>query len=257
MTRRPSLCALALAALCLPALARAYELKRDPAGAPVRFAQKEVVFRLPAKLPPGVDAAEVREAVERALTAWAQVSGLRLRAEPGSPDAKRGYDPAGDNRNDILFSDADWAWDERAVAVTLLTVDATAHTILDVDIVLNARQHRFKRLAADGAAALFDDLENVMTHELGHAVGLGHSPRRDATMYFETDRGEVSKRALSADDAEGVRALYPAAQSALQSPALAESGESDGAVGCGTTGGAPALAAALVAIPAAARRRRS
>lgn len=202
---------MASAAVACAAPASAYELRTDPSGSPVRFAQKVVVFRLPAKLPAGLEPAEVREALEQSLAVWSAISGLDLRAEPGSPDAAAGYDSAGPNHNDILFAQGEWPWDNNAVAVTLMTVDARAHTVLDADIVLNARQHRFKRLDAEAAGGPYDDLQNVLTHELGHTLGLGHSARPDAAMYAQTTRGEVSKRSLTDDDDEGVRALYPTA----------------------------------------------
>ncbi len=246
MTRRWILGALAQAAAMCAAPAAAYELRTDPSGAPVHFAQKVVVFRLPAKLPADLDAAEVKEAVEQSLAVWSAVSGLDLRAEPGTADASAGYDSASDNHNDILFAQDDWPWDNNAVAVTLMTVDARAHTVLDADIVLNARQHRFKKLDAEAANGPYDDLQNVLTHELGHALGLGHSARPDAAMFAQTTRGEVSKRALSPDDDDGVRALYPA--TAFRASARE---------GQGTGGGAAAPAGPLEALselPALLRR---
>jgi hypothetical protein len=247
MTCRWILGTLAAAAAVPWAPAWAFELRTDPSGSPVRFAEKVVVFRLPAKLPPGLEPAEVKEALESSLAAWSAISGLELRAEPGSADAVPGYDAAGENHNDVLFAMDEWRWDDRAVAVTLMTVDARAHAVLDADIVLNARQHRFKSLDTEAAGGPYDDLQNVLTHELGHALGLGHSARLDAAMYAQTTRGEVSKRALSPDDHEGVRALYPAAAKAA--------GDGGEAPSQGPAKDAPAAALeALSELPALLRR---
>lgn len=247
MTCRLILAALAAAAAVPWASAWAFELRTDPSGSPVRFAEKAVVFRLPAKLPPGLEPAEVKEALESSLAAWSAISGLELRAEPGSADAVPGYDAARGNHNDILFAMEEWPWEARAVAVTLMTVDANAHAVLDADIVLNARQHRFKKLDAEDASGSYDDLQNVLTHELGHALGLGHSARSDAAMFSQTIRGEVNKRALSPDDHEGVRALYPAAANAA-----GKEGASEPTAGRSASGSAPAAGAAAAVRPRSA-----
>ncbi|MFN7133053.1 MAG: matrixin family metalloprotease, partial [Myxococcales bacterium] len=234
----------------LPSLAWGWEHKRDASGHPVRFAEREITFHLPAKLPPGVTAAEVRDAAERSLRAWSEVSGLRLRFEQGPANARAGYDAAGTNRNDILFVESGWSYDENAVAVTLVTVDRDRHHIIDADILLNADKRRFKKLA-DGtrAAPVYDDLQNTLTHELGHALGLAHTHDAEATMFADTQRGETAKRELSADDIDGIRALYLTGEQAP--PELALSCGASGA-----TAAAPLAWALLVPLPWVRRRLR-
>lgn len=46
----------------------------------------------------------------------------------------------------------------------------------------------------------------VLAHELGHAIGLGHSPVQDSLMYF---RAIPKRRSLGQDDIDGVTYLYP------------------------------------------------
>ena len=50
------------------------------------------------------------------------------------------------------------------------------------------------------------DVQGVLTHEVGHAIGLSHSFHREATMYWTG--GDIALRSLSADDERGVRFLY-------------------------------------------------
>jgi hypothetical protein len=57
-------------------------------------------------------------------------------------------------------------------------------------------------------------IEDVATHELGHALGLDHSSFIDAngytaTMYYTLGACDDNFRTLSSDDLEGVRTMYP------------------------------------------------
>lgn len=49
---------------------------------------------------------------------------------------------------------------------------------------------------------------SVLAHELGHAVGLGHSNKNEALMYF-SNADKISR--LSQDDRDGISYLYPVA----------------------------------------------
>jgi len=131
-------------------------------------------------------------------------------------------------------------YDEGAIGLTtLFYVDLPGApddgAILDADIELNAVNYSFGA-AGSGVQA---DLENILTHELGHFLGLDHTcwaglppapldgdglpvpscapggslaPEvLDATMYPFSDPGETKKRSLEADDIEGFCARYPLA----------------------------------------------
>jgi hypothetical protein len=54
------------------------------------------------------------------------------------------------------------------------------------------------------------DFENIATHEIGHAVGMGHPPSDcvEETMYSYSDYGETKKRDLNSGDIEGITKLY-------------------------------------------------
>lgn len=54
-----------------------------------------------------------------------------------------------------------------------------------------------------------EEFVSVLAHEVGHAIGLGHSPVRDSLMYY----ANISNRQLlGQDDHDGVSYLYPREQ---------------------------------------------
>jgi hypothetical protein len=53
-----------------------------------------------------------------------------------------------------------------------------------------------------------ENRRSTMAHEIGHALGLGHTNHMDALMYYATSDG-LKVKYLSLDDADGVSYLYP------------------------------------------------
>lgn len=114
------------------------------------------------------------------------------------------------------------------------------------------------------ASCGYEDLQNTLTHEIGHFIGLAHpcessgcagsgvSP--EVTMYPTAPPREVQKRTLAADDVEGVCAIYTAA-----GPVQSITGRKSGGGGGCSAGGDGALGALLLAgaalLPRLRRRR--
>ncbi|HLE12455.1 MAG: hypothetical protein A2504_07810 [Bdellovibrionales bacterium RIFOXYD12_FULL_39_22] len=53
------------------------------------------------------------------------------------------------------------------------------------------------------------DMVAYLAHEIGHAIGLGHSPVKDSLMYYSTVE---RRKSLGYDDIDGVTYLYPIEQ---------------------------------------------
>lgn len=79
--------------------------------------------------------------------------------------------------------------------------------ILDADIVF--WDEAFKFFAGTTGCSGGFYVEDIATHEFGHALGLGHSTIAAATMYPSTSSCNQANRSLDPDDIAGVRALYP------------------------------------------------
>jgi hypothetical protein len=52
------------------------------------------------------------------------------------------------------------------------------------------------------------DIQSAVTHELGHALGLGHSADPTATMDATIAAGTLDKRSIEADDIAGIQCIY-------------------------------------------------
>lgn len=137
--------------------------------------------------------------------------------------------PVEDNINLVVWRDDQWPHGHgpsmaSAVALTTVTFRPSNGEILSADIELNTDQFNF----TDSDDNVDIDLKNTMVHEVGHFLGLDHSPNSSATMYFEAASGETKKRDLHAADIAGLCYIYPEGKD----PAL-----SDSTNGAGTNGG--------------------
>jgi hypothetical protein len=79
--------------------------------------------------------------------------------------------------------------------------------LLDFDIVVWDSKYTFNPDGACSGSRVY--LQDVMTHEFGHALGLGHSSVREATMYPSVTWCQSTLRSLASDDKAGVQKLYP------------------------------------------------
>ena len=94
------------------------------------------------------------------------------------------------------------------LALTLIWHDKKSGEILDVDMELNGGAGTFTDCEATRCGNRSIDLQNTVTHEAGHLLGLGHTNVRGATMTPSTSTSpETEKRDLAADDTEGYCAL--------------------------------------------------
>jgi hypothetical protein len=207
---------LALMATC-PGAAHAYRrttVDDIPGGTPLFWARRSVAFRDVFTEIPGVPADEARLALGRSVQTWseAECTGMSLRhLGPARQDRTNLTGGAPDMENRIVFRATAWPAEVGAETLALTTTVYRRSTgeILDADIDVNAVNHAW---SAGPDPAGFDDVENTLTHELGHALGFAHTEVPDATMFANADLGETLKRDLAPDDLEAICTVYPPAQ---------------------------------------------
>ncbi len=135
------------------------------------------------------------------------------------------------NVNTIAFLDPwknpcaeadDPPYEPLAFAVTVVWHNTDTGQILDADLMVNDQlATRFNAggpygdcpdtgcLAGSVAAPGDADLRSILTHEVGHFIGIGHSDVLDSTMFAVAERTSVEKRTLAQDDIDAVCAIYP------------------------------------------------
>lgn len=178
---------------------------------------------------PDLDRASVEAVVSRSFDAWLGVRcggvapGFEVQETAEPSDCREAeYRGRGGNVNTIAFID-DWAsyvehphdYDPFAFAVTTVWNVTATGEILDVDMQINQTLGPYGVCPAAGCpgvetmSAETADLQNIVTHELGHFFGIGHSQVLGATMYAVSLRGETAKRILRTDDVDAFCAIYP------------------------------------------------
>jgi hypothetical protein len=145
--------------------------------------------------------------------------------------------------------------------MTTTSYDPQTARILDADIELNARSFIFTTVDAPVCVApnysqscVATDVQNAVTHEVGHLLGLGHTTTAGSTMAARADPGEITKRTLDPGTRQFVCDVYakgkPAKSCEIVKVDLALGSR---ATGCATE---PLSLTALGALLLVRRRRR-
>jgi hypothetical protein len=217
-------------ALTFSSSAQAFLCTRTPNEGPsVAWSTRQLIVR-PSARGAEVDEAAIAVALDRATAAWSGVPCSDLELLRGEPTTERlvgfdwhkGSDDPG-NENLLVFRNDDealppdaWVHSLGAIAITTVTFDTTTGRIVDADVEMNDTSFLFTACEPEDASCAVDfDVQNTLTHELGHVLGLDHPPPTDpgaveATMFASAARGDTSKRTLARDDEEGLCTIYPA-----------------------------------------------
>lgn len=200
--------------------AQAYQFQHaDEAGkSRLRWKSKSITVAVSASFAPQnphlkLDG-DVAGAIRRSFAAWENSGGFKFQLIETDKTAVSQTGKAGDGislltnaptpENLLLFSG------EASEQAALTRVFFNRHGLItEADIVLNP----YAQFSTDGNVGTFD-LEAVLTHEIGHLLGLAHSSVPGATMYAGQPKNGVynlsalGPRTLALDDQTAVNALY-------------------------------------------------
>lgn len=202
------------------------------------------------------------DAFDKSLTAWNQVecSSFVVQFAGKTNVEVTGYQEEQSPANVILFREKNWPYSQRPVAFTSVTYSPNDGVIVDADIEMNGEDYSFTTNPADEPWRI--DVQNTVTHELGHFLGLDHSDDPVSTMVSQAEPGEVTKRSLEQDDIDGACTLYPIeeGEECLEIKRIDlfvyPTRGDEGGCSVGSTGSPGALLLALILLLALVLRRR-
>jgi hypothetical protein len=192
----------------------------DDCGVAIQWRQPCVGFNVQTSASRQIDAATADTVLAQAFAAWTAVDcgggatpSIQIFDLGEVSCAAVEYNQHAGNANVLVFRDDAWPHADDGggtadtLALTTVTYDVEKGDIYDADIEVNTAQNTFS--TGDTPAADQVDLLSVLTHEVGHFLGLAHSLVSDTTMWPDYERGSISLRHLADDDRQGICATYP------------------------------------------------
>ena len=191
----------------------------DEDGPPIFWRGRFITYSIDLAGCPDTDMGQTRSAVVRSFNTWESqactdiffsYAGLVDDVEPNH------FTQEADGINLVMWL-LEWPedWSPDSLAQTSFVWNERTGEILDADIVLNGEHFYWT-----ASSQTVTDIENVLTHEIGHLLGFGHTSDPGSTMYDGYVEGETEKRDLDATDIRGLCEIYPAGRSTPDIPEL-------------------------------------
>jgi hypothetical protein len=167
----------------------------------------------------GISAFDTDEVMRKAFAAWlgAECPGggrpslgvvplggaVCDQVEFNKPEGGRPLTP---NANLVIYRDETWPYmnESFVIARTSITFDPDTGAIFDADIEINSSENEFSLSDTE----VSNDLQSVLTHEVGHFLGLDHTRAPNASMLADYELSNLGTRTLSSDDRAGICTIY-------------------------------------------------
>lgn len=178
-------------------------------GMPVRWNRAEIVVMMDSRGTDDVPGDLEFEAVSRSMDTWNAVACPHPLLKDGGRVS--GVSPGLNTKTNLMIwheDPADWSTPgmNHVIALTTLYFDDRSGIAAKFDMEFADFAYSFT--VTDSLALTQTDVENTVTHEFGHVLGLDHSNDREATMYFSASPGDITKRTLAEDDIAGLCTIY-------------------------------------------------
>lgn len=182
--------------------ASAWEVKLNSMGEENKWFTAPVKFMINPEGKHGLDPSEAESAIQKAAEEWdcTKYGGYLYYDYSGT--SKITAATHDDGEQVVSFADT-WTDDPDLLALTYVW-SAEGGEIIHFDMRINSHHYNW---TTDGAGETHD-LQNAMTHEFGHALGLSHSEELESSMAATAFPGEITKRDLHQDDIEGFTYIY-------------------------------------------------
>ncbi len=194
-------------------------------GVPLAWERPCLSYMVDVRASQSLGLAAVEAAVDTSFETWRKVTcegtpvDFQLTPLVSSTCRLAEFNTNGGNVNTVAFLE-DWEdadgdpLDPAAFAITFVWHNPSTGEIFDADMLINEDLGPYAQCPPAGCPEGDPgpaDLQNIVTHEVGHFFGVGHTEIDDETitMFPSANRTDTSKRDLAADDLAAMCAIYP------------------------------------------------